>query len=251
MPRPNKPWYRKERKRWYVKIDGKAHNLGTNKREAMQRFHELMASPKQRASTDSVISILDDFLGFCHAERAPDTVKFYTHYCQSFADSYGNLPVSELTTAHVTEWLNANSNWNSSSKNAAIRAIQRAFNWAVKNRGLKYNPVHGMDKPTPTTRTSVLTPDEFEAILSHVHDQAFRDLLIVSWDSGARPQEIKQLEARHVQLHKCRAIIPADEAKKGIQRAIYYPSDRSLAIIDRLTKQYPRDVIFRNLHGNK
>jgi len=250
MPRPNKPWYRKSRKRWYVKIDGTCHNLGPNKREAMQKFHELMAEPRHRAPTDSVVAILDAFVAWSYENRAPTTAKSYQLRCQSFADQFGDYRARELDARCVAEWLDQHPNWNASTRHAAITAVLRAFNWAVKNFGLRYNPIRGVEKPTPNIRTTVVTPEEFEAILTHVHDQPFRDLLIVSWDAGARPQETRILEARHIQLDKQRAVIPADEAKKGIQRAIYFPTERSLAIISRLVREYPGGFLFRNRLGN-
>jgi integrase len=133
------------------------------------------------------------------------------------------MPVSDLNTGHITRWLSKRPTWNSTTKHNAITAIVRAFNWARRNLGIQ-NPIAGMEKPTPKRRTMVVTPEEFEGIIGHYKDgDSFRDLLVVSFDSGCRPFEIKMLEARHVELDKCRAVIPADEAKKGIQRAFYFP----------------------------
>jgi hypothetical protein len=50
-------------------------------------------------------------------------------------------------------------------------------------------------------------------LLKAIPDQRFRDLLIASYDSGGRPFEVKELEARHCQFDKQRAVIPKDEAK--------------------------------------
>jgi integrase len=77
----------------------------------------------------------------------------------------------------------------------------------------------------------------------------FRDLLIVSYDSGSRPQETKQLEARHLQLDKQRAVIPGEEVKGGRTRAIYFPTDRCLEILKRLAKEHPTGPLFRNQKG--
>lgn len=41
MARSPKPWYRRERKAWFVTIDGKRHNLGPDRKAAFKRFHEL------------------------------------------------------------------------------------------------------------------------------------------------------------------------------------------------------------------
>ena len=44
MARIPKIWYRKERKAWFVTIHGNRHNLGPNKKEATDRFHQLMGT---------------------------------------------------------------------------------------------------------------------------------------------------------------------------------------------------------------
>jgi integrase len=155
-----------------------------------------------------------------------------------------------INASHVTAWLNNQPQWNSTTKRNAITALQRGFNWAVKNRGLEKNPIRGMEKPKAKRRTAQVTAEEFEELLQYVEDGPFRDLLIVSYDCGTRPQETKQLEARHLQIDKRRAIIPAEEAKGRIARAIYFPSERSFAIITRLAKEYPTGPLFRNGRGN-
>jgi integrase len=172
------------------------------------------------------------------------------YFIQSFVNDYGMTRVLDLNPSHVTDWLNAQQKWNSTTKRNAITTLQRGFNWAVKNRGLDKNPIYGMEKPEAKRRITVITAEEFNELLQHVDDRPFRDLLLVSYDCGTRPQEMKRLEARHIQYNKNRAIIPGEEAKGGIPRAIYFPTERSLDIINRLVKEYPRGPLFRNNKGN-
>ncbi len=93
-----------------------------------------------------------------------------------------------------------------------------------------------------------MSPAEFDELLKHVNE-FFADLIIVSYDSGARPQEVKQLEARHIQLDKSRAVLPTEEGKGGIPRAIYFPTERSIAIVKRLMASNPTGPLFRNRKG--
>lgn len=267
MARIPKPWYRKERNAWCVNLHGEFHILGEHPADApkprrgkqgwnppkviQDAFNRLLNNSQSRpVQSDSVAAVLDDFLTWCYENRAERTADRYKDFCQSFCDEHGRVPVSQLTTAHVTTWLNKKTTWNSTTKNNAITALIRGMNWAVKNRGLERNPIRGMDKPTPQKRTTVVAPDEFEEIIKHYKEgDPFRDLLIVSYDSGCRPFEIKELEARHVDLHKCRAVIPAEEAKKNIPRAFYFPTDRSLDIVKRLVEERPEGLLFVNARG--
>jgi integrase len=80
----------------------------------------------------------------------------------------------------------------------------------------------------------------------------FRDLLTVSYDCGARPFEIKDLQARHVDLDKRCAVIPAEEAKgRSHTRTFYFPTDRSLEVVRRLCAERTQGPLFVNTRGNK
>jgi len=253
MARPAKPWYWKARKTWCVYHKGERILLGPDRNEAFRQYHQIMAKPEAKRHPidgDAVAAVFDDFLTWTQENRAEETYRRYKDFIQSFCTHYGRFSVTDLNAGHVTAWLNSQGKWNSTTKRNAITALKRGFNWAVKNRGLDRNPILGMEKPEAKRRTAFVTPQEFDKLLSHVDDVPFRDLLIVSYDSGSRPQELKQLEARHIQLDKHRAVIPGEEAKGGITRAIYFPSDRTLDIIRRLVKEHPAGPLFRNGKGN-
>ena len=86
MARRPKPWWRKERKAWFVTIDGQQHNLGPNRPKAMQRFHTLMARPKQRrTASDAVVALFDRFLEWTQKHRATDTYEWYRQRLKLFA----------------------------------------------------------------------------------------------------------------------------------------------------------------------
>ena len=261
MARTAQPWWREDRKGWYVTLNGKRHFLGSHPKDAPRprkgktgwnppevirdAFNELRRT-STTVSHHTVAAILDDFIEWCKENRAKKTTDRYLDFCQSFVTHCGRMSVSQLNTAHVTAWLSENDQWNSTTKRNALTAIQRAFNWAVRNRGLQFNPIRGMEKPKAKRRTNVVTPTEFDELLSHVKDQQFRDLLFVSYDSGIRPQEIKVLSAQHMQLDKSRAVIPGDEAKGEITRVVYFPTERCMEIVRRLTGE---GLLFRNTRG--
>jgi integrase len=79
----------------------------------------------------------------------------------------------------------------------------------------------------------IVTPEGFEKLLSAVKAQPFRDVLVVSYDTGLRPQELKIIEAWHIQIEKQRAVIPGSEAKGSITRTTYFATEL-LEVVRRL-----------------
>ncbi|MGD9855051.1 MAG: hypothetical protein AB7U20_08895 [Planctomycetaceae bacterium] len=48
MARRAKPWYRRDRRSWFVSLDGVRHHLGADKKAAFDRFHAMMTRPVKR-----------------------------------------------------------------------------------------------------------------------------------------------------------------------------------------------------------
>jgi integrase len=280
MARPLAPWYRADRNEWVVEIHGVRHPLGkhpdgakTPRRspsskkwivptEIDKAFHELLTQLHQTATQGSlpttVDEILDQFLIWCQAHRASMTTVNYQNYFLPFINApqpqgqgfLGQLPWDKLTPAQVITWLQAQTSWGPRTKRNFLTTLIRAFNWAKKNLGLPHNPFTGMEKPRAQAPLTFVTEEEFTLILPRILPE-FRDLLTATYDTGARPQEINRLEARHLDLINHRAVFPTEESKgKRFPRVIYFPTERSLEIIQRLARKYPEGLIFRNAKGN-
>ena len=69
-----KPFFRKSRRLWYVQIDGRQHNLGTDKHKAFESYHELMRQPAAtKIDPRLVVALFDEFLEWVQTNRAPET----------------------------------------------------------------------------------------------------------------------------------------------------------------------------------
>lgn len=255
MARPNKPWYRASRGQWYVKIDGRLHRLGPDKRQATKRFHELMATrdegqPPARHDATSLRGLAKAFLDWCAIHRAPRTREGYLQYLNSFDEYWPALLVSDMRPYHVSEWLDAHPTWGPTTKHNAATALKRCMRWAAKLGYIPASPIANLEKPRAVARVGVVADEEFRALLEHANPQ-FADLLQVARDSGARPFELTALQARHLDLPNARAVIPAGEAK-GRRRArhIYFATGRAVAILQRLAERHPDGPLFRNTRGN-
>lgn len=127
--------------------------------------------------------------------------------------------------------------------------MQRCFNWAERMGYLDRSPIRSLEKPRAKSREAILAPSEYAALLEGTPDQDFRDLLIVSWETGCRPQESLRVEARHVDLAHARWVFPPAEAKGGRRPRIIYLSEPALAITRRRISEQPQGPLFRNTNG--
>jgi integrase len=251
MPHFPKPFYKKGRGVWYVEIDRKQINLGPNRDEAFRRYHQLMAQPRPQAvAADSVLGTIDAFLDWCSKHRAPDTYRWYRDRLQEFASSIDmTLTVGQLRPYHVQRWIDGRERWSDGSRRNAIRAVKRAFKWAEEQGYIERSPVAHMKKPKGGKREIIISENEFDRILSLSSDRGFRDLLVVTWETGCRPQESLIVEARHVDLVNQRWVFQQSEEKNREAIRFVYLTDKALEIVRQLILVHPDGPLFRNSRG--
>ena len=262
MARFRKPFFRPARGLWYVQLDGKQINLGPDKDEAFKAYHGLMqqraeapkpvapSAPDQRL----VVVLVDEFLDWCEKHRAPDTYRWYKDRLESFCKTIDvNLSADELRPHHVQKWVdNYGVPLASGSRRNLIASIKRALKWSEEQGYIDRSPLTHMKKPGCGRKEQVVTPEEYTSLLERYEDQEFRDLLIVTWETGCRPQESLRVEARHVDLAGShRWVFPAAESKgKKIPRIVYL-TPIALEITKRLMQKHPAGPIFRNTDGKQ
>ena len=95
----------------------------------------------------------------------------------------------------------------------------------------------------------MISPDEFKTILKHA-SRNFADVLLVTWQTGCRPQEISRVEARHVDLENGRWVFPPKEAKGKKKERVVYLSDEALRITKERMQKFPEGPLFRTQRGN-
>jgi integrase len=251
MPHFPKPFFKKGRGVWYVEINRNQVNLGSDRDEAFRRYHQLMAQPQaKRVAADSVLGVIDAYLEWCSKHRAPDTYRWYRDRLQEFARQIEpNLTVAQFRPFHVQQWIDAREGWADGSRRNAIRAVKRAFKWAEEQGYLDRSPVAHLKKPKGGKREIIVRQDEFDEVLSLAPDRGFRDLVLVTWETGCRPQESLIVEARHVDLVNQRWVFQQSEEKSKASMRVVYLTDAALEIVKRLMLVNLQGPLFRNSEG--
>jgi integrase len=266
MPKFPKPFFRSGRG-WYIQLgkeqiklaDG-PQNAGTEA-AAFHRYHELMAergrvqpgSPPVAEPSLTVAEMFEKYLDWCEKHRAPRTYEWYRDHVQSFishhkgtAADMASLPVPALKAFHVVEWADAHAeSWSPAYRRGAIVAIQRPFNFAEELGYITATPIKKIKKPQPQRREQAIDPTTWATIRDHYAEgDCFRDLLEVAWESGCRPQEVKRIEARHVDLAARKVVFPPNEAKGKKRMRVIYLTPRAEEIIRRRLRK--DGILFRN-----
>ncbi|OWK41961.1 Mobile element protein [Fimbriiglobus ruber] len=264
---------------WCVHFRGSMHQLGPHPEgfpaprqvkgkwnapaPILQAFHALLATPSTAKPPKvpdpppvaglTVPDVFDLFLEWCQKNRSARTYEWSQNHIQNFLDSLTikRLPVDDLKPFHVQQWVDSKDTWGANHTRGAITAVQRAFTWAEKVGHITKSPIRHVEKPAPKRREQMLTPAEFQTLLSHVKDEPFRDVLEFCWETGARVQEVRLIEGTHFKSDRGRVEIPPDQAKGKKRWRIIYLTDRADEIVRRLAPIHTEGPIFRNVDGNQ
>ena len=165
-----------------------------------------------------------------------------------FDRKYPDLTVQEFIPYHVQQWIDGYQLSNGSKRNYA-RAIQRCMNWCEEQRLIDRSPIAHFEKPSGGIRKVVISPDEYERILSAIRRRPFRDLCTFAWETGARAAECLKIERRHLDLASHRVLFPIEEEKMERAPRIIYLTDEAEGILRRLSVRTPQGPLFLNTDG--
>jgi integrase/recombinase XerC len=200
----------------------------------------------------TISGLVSKYLAWCVKHRSPRTVEWYSGHLHGFLEHIdGELPAASLKPFHVVEWVDSHETWGDNYRRGAITAVQRACNWAEELGYLESSPIKKIKKPTAKRREEHMTAEDFQAVLRLLrHNDPFRDLFVFVWHSGCRPQEVRHIEPRHVDLERERIVFPAEESKGKRSKRVIYMQGAALIIVTRLMKQRKDDgKLFRNSRG--
>lgn len=254
-----KPFWRADRKRWMLQVrPDKVLTLSADRDEAFRKYHAIMAdagATPQHSSTPPpatgeepmVIEVLDQFLEWALKNRKRRTYDTYKTRLQFFIQAMEDrsLLVSRLKPFHVTRFIDKHPKWSATMRRGCMQAVQTALNWGVKEGFIGQSPIAKLQKPSAGRRDNPVSSEDHRAIFAATSSPAFRDLLTLAWETGARPQELIRVEARHYDRNLSAIVLPPEEAKGNQWRAIYL-TPVAVALVERLCERHPAGSLLRN-----
>ena len=252
-----KPFFKQARQLWYVEIDRKQHCLGPDKDAAFQQYHALMQVQQRTplglaaagVKSPLVAVLADTFLTWMKANRAANTYAWYQRLLQRFCAKYPTLNVEDLRPYHVQQWVDAYPHLSQSSRRNYIRSVKACVRWSLHQGYIDKHMLWGLSIPANEYREVTIPVADYLRLLAAITDAAFRDLVMLTWETGCRPQESVRIEARHVDVARQRIVFPKAEAKGKRKPRIIYLTQIALEIVVRCCEKNPVGPILRRING--
>jgi integrase len=256
-----KPFWRKNRKCWYVKDEtGKDIRLGPDKEEAMRLWHSLF-EPRNRADDPSIGFVAERFLSE-HASGSQRVFADAKRILQALIDRFdSNSLVSSLTPGKITAWIKEPNIQTKAGKRAwslyrqrdVGRMVRAIFQWAEDSELIRKNPLKKLRLETPEPRNAVVPPGVHrqlvEACLASRQSRSFALYLIAS-HCGARPQQIREVTAANVSHDFRTVVFPRHKSRRKTGKPLVVFASPCLQTILRiLVAARPVGELFRNDRG--
>jgi len=219
----------------------------------MEVYYSVMAGRLPPRQDQCAATILCRFLQ-SHQSSPASTREFYSRPVRSFIDYIGPaLRVSDVQVYHVENWLNDRHAYkrfksgkltdkptSSTYRHNLVRAVKSAFQWAEDKGYIRQSPVRKVKVPRQYARgdDAYLDPEHWAKVLT-CDDESLLDLLIVMYETGCRPQEVRRVESRHFdRAAKCWEFA-IEESKGKKEKRVVLLSDRAFEICQRLALKHP------------
>jgi integrase len=103
--------------------------------------------------------------------------------------------------------------------------------------------------PLKTAREVTVTAQQWAAVMRHAKGEGFRDLLTLYRETGSRPGELFDIEARHIDPRQRTAVLDRECSKGRKYKRVIYFTDTAWAIIAKWCQKHPTGPILRNEAG--
>lgn len=235
---------------WYVRIDGKQVALGSDETAAKREYKMIVlrlnaGEPGQSMRLGSLVGRYLDWSKKHHATAT------YHEHARILTDLVDYLPqriaVEAITRGNVIEWLEAHPRWHNGGRRSAISSLSACLRWAIERELIERNPIAEIKRPPKGKRKQVVSDTAMTQILAGIDSDAFRDVVLFAIEQGARPEEIRKIEARQYDCERGLIVLQVDEHKTGAKtqrKRIIYLTEASKEIVERLIASHKDGPIF-------
>jgi len=245
-PTSNPVSYHKHTGQYYVTLSGRRIYLGTDKDQAIRRYHAMglssdMRFPERRQPTDLTVKELAN--RFLAAQRAnwqnPEaTLKAYKDWLGRFLSDYPRLRATDLTVEAFASWKMSpkDRGYSTESINHYLGAVRAIFRFASDTELLDKPPrlERVQDESRKgRARKPLYNAEDIGALLDKA-DEQLKAMILLALNCGFGPKDIHDLTWDHIDSDR----VTLQRSKTGIsQTCMLWPETRELLAEIRLHRQ--------------
>jgi integrase len=207
-----KPFFRKDRKCWYVEIRrGKVIKLDPDEKAAYKQWERLRQISDYKHSDAILGAIVEAWLAHFKPTASKERFDKANSLLSDCANFIGPMTLArDLTAAKLREWLTLERKlgkrtyvWSVARQRDAAQFVKRAYSWAHIRGWLPPSDILDMSMATPSPRDALVPRSVHIQLVESTRSglargRPFGLVLIALWHSGARPIQIRLLEAKNV-----------------------------------------------------
>jgi integrase len=255
-----KPFFRKQTKCWYVKgSEGEFIRLDPDEEKAF-KIWEKMRQLAEYDSPDATIEAICE--AFLHAiqRKTPSVERFtkITSLCKSFCLDVGPTKrAREVTADDLLSWMSSpkqnGKKWSVARQRDGGQIVKRAIRWAIEKGLIPTSDVLSIRFEEPESRDSLIDYETHKQLVLESRTQRrsrpFGLVLIALWNSGARPIQIRQVTAWHINQDDEWVFSSHKTSKKTKRKLIIRPTPCLATLMKILVAARPAGNLFLTSQG--
>jgi integrase len=203
-----KPFFRKDRKCWYVKDDaGRFVRLDPDEEKAFGIWERMRRLADFKHPDASLDAIFEAYLADCDPKMSPVKFEDQVRNLEAFALYFGATRFArDVSASDVFRWVKLDRTigehkrkWSIARQRDAGQAVKRALSWAIVRGYLPWSDVLELEFETPEPRESLISYALHQQLIAKSMDpkyaRSFKLVLIALRLSGARPIQIREVTA--------------------------------------------------------
>ena len=213
-PTSNPISYHKHTKQYYVTRSGRRIYLGSDKEQALEKYHRLglgqVLTPVEEVTPNPLISVKELANRFIAAQRAnwrnPEaTLACYKDWLGRFLRDHRRLMASDFTVEAFADWKLSlkKRGYSAESINHYLSAVRAMYVFAEETdliqKAPKLRRVKNETKPRPGAKDKPLyTPDDLQKLLISA-DLQMRAMILLALNCGFGPKDVRDLTWNHIE----------------------------------------------------
>lgn len=262
MPRPNRPWRRKDRDNaWYAKIEGKKVRLAEpddSEATAEKALRRLLVASEAVGDVSTgptvaelVTAFLVDLAGLvARREKSPETARSYANNLRHVPETLGAVLARDLRPHHVKAFLDDWPSWNSTTRSNVVTAVKRVFRWAKADGRIEVNPIADLTRPSPRRREAIPTTEQAALAIEACVSPEFALFLQVLHETGCRPAEARTVEAGDLDFQRGLWHRKGKTTHATGKERVVFLTAELVEVLQALSVRFPTGPLLRNTEGN-